>query len=398
MATYTYIAKDKRGNQCAGTYADVRSVAMLRKELGKIGYTLVKACKQKAQRHRRQRIADRDIIGFTFQFGEMYSAGLSVLECLETLEEQTKHHGLKVVVTDIRDSVAKGSSLRNAFAKHEAVFSSFLVGMIEAGETGAKLGESLELSAQYLEKRLEMRNRVCAAFIYPTIVAVVALLVIGSLLAFVVPMFAQLYARLHVQLPVPTQVLIFMSQGIRRWWFVLLLLTGVLALGGQQLLKKPRIQIWVDRLKLTVPVFGKLHQFMMVSRFIRTLSMLLSVGVPLIRAFEVAREVVHNRYWVQITNDIRDSIRSGNPVAKALREHPIFPAVVVRMADSGEQAGVLPSMLNKAAGFLDKDIDRMVNSLLTKLEPALTLVLGGVIGLLLMGVYLPMLDYMNHLK
>lgn len=398
MATYTYIAKDRQGNRCSGTYHDVRSVAVLRQELGKIGYTVLKAYRNKAKSHRRGRIADKDVIGFIYQFGEMYSAGLSVLLCLETLEEQTENHGLKTVVTDICDQVAKGASLRNAFARHEALFTSFLVGMIDAGETGAKLGESLELSGQYLEKRLEMRSRVRAAFLYPSIVAGVAFLVIGSLLAFVVPMFEQLYTRLHVQLPVPTQILIVLSQGIRYGWFAWLLLAGLLVLGCQHLIKKPRIRMAVDQLKLTIPVFGKLQQLMLVSRFTRTLAMLLSVGVPLIRAFEVARDVVDNLYWIKVTDEIRDSIRSGNPVAKALREHPVFPAVVVRMADSGEQAGVLPSMLNKAATFLDKDVDRLVNALLTKLEPALTLLLGGVIGLMLMGVYLPMLDYMNHLK
>ncbi len=398
MATYTYIAKDRQGNRCSGTYHDVRSVGALRQELGKIGYTVLKAYRNKAKRHRHRRVAAKDVIGFIYQFGEMYSAGLSVLLCLETLEEQTENHGLRIVVADIRDQVAKGSSLRNAFARHENLFTSFLVGMIDAGETGAKLGESLELSGQYLEKRLEMRSRVRAAFVYPTIVAVVACLVIGSLLAFVVPMFAQLYTRLHVQLPVPTQILIVLSRGIRDGWFAVLLLAGFLALGCRHLFKKPGIRLVVDRLKLTIPIFGKLQKLMLVSRFVRTLAMLLSVGVPLIRAFEVARDVVDNLYWIKVTDEVRDSIRSGNPVAKALREHPVFPAVVVRLADSGEQAGVLPSMLNKAAQFLDKDIDRLVNALLTKLEPALTLLLGGVIGLMLMGVYLPMLDYMNHLK
>jgi type IV pilus assembly protein PilC len=398
MATYTYIAKDRRGNRCSGTYHDVDSVAVLRRELEKLGYTVVKATKSKLRRHQRQRISDRDVIGFIFQFGEMYSAGLSVLQCLETLEEQVEHHGLRGIITDIREQVAKGASLRNAFARHERVFSTFMISMLDAGETGAKLGESLELSAQYLEKRLEMRSRVRSAFLYPTIVAVVAVLVIGSLLAFVVPMFEQLYGKLQVQLPLPTQILIMLSAGLRRGWYLALLVGGLLAVGCWRLLQRPDIQSRIDRLKLTIPVFGHLHQLMMVSRFLRTLAMLLSVGVPLIRAFEVARDVVPNRYWIEITDAIRDAIRSGNSVAKALREHAVFPAVVVRMADSGEQAGVLPSMLNKAAVFLDKDIDRLVNSLLTKLEPGLTLLLGGVIGLILMGVYLPMLDYMSHLK
>lgn len=398
MAAYTYIARDEHGNKFSGTYQNVRNVAMLREELAKIGYRLVKAHRAKRKRLHHGRIPETDVVSLTFQFAGMFSAGLSVLQCLETLEEQTKNLSLKTVVADIRERVETGSSLKKAFAKHEDVFGRFFVGMVEAGETGAKLGESLELSARYLEKRLELRSKVRAAFLYPAIVAGVSLLVVGGLLTFVVPMFEKLYLRLHVTLPAPTQFLIYLSQTIREGWYLVLPILLLLVFGGKRLLTHPRARKVIDYLKLNIPIFGRLTRLVMVSRFIRTFATLTGVGVPMIEAIDVSRVVANNVYWTRITEQIKDSVRAGNPIAQALQQDPIFPSVVVRMADSGEQAGILSVMLNKAAEFLDKDIERTVNGLLTKLEPLLTLLLGGVIGLMLMGVYLPMIDYMNQMK
>jgi type IV pilus assembly protein PilC len=215
---------------------------------------------------------------------------------------------------------------------------------------------------------------------------------------FVVPVFAKLYGRMHVPLPAPTQFLITLSQLIRVGWLPGLLALGAATLWGRRLRLHRRVKRWIDYAKLYVPVFGPLNQLVMVSRFIRTFATLSAVGVPLIEAIEVAQVVANNGYWTQIAAQIKESVRAGNPMAYAMEAHEIFPAVVVRMADSGEQAGVLPVMLNKGADFLDKEIDRTVNALLTKLEPTLTVLLGVIIGVMLMSVYLPMFDYMNHMQ
>lgn len=398
MAIYTYTAQDEQGNKFSGTYQNVRSTAVLRAELAGIGCRLLHARRTRSGRGPRHRIHDKEVVGLVFQFAGMYNAGLSILHCLETLENQTKNASLRAVMADVRTRVETGSSLKAAFMEHKAVFGHFFIAMVEAGETGGKLGESLELSARYLENRAELRARVRAAFVYPLIVTCVALMVIGGLLLFVVPVFAKLYGRLNVPLPLPTQCLITLSGFIRVGWLPALVLGGGLYLWGRRLWGHPRVKRWLDRVKLRLPIFGALNQLVMVSRFIRTFATLSSVGVPLIEAIEVAQVVANNYYWTQITSKIKESVRVGNPMAQAMEAHEIFPAVIVRMADSGEQAGVLPAMLNKGADFLDKEIDRTVNSLLTKLEPVLTVILGGIIGLLLMSVYLPMFDYMNQMQ
>jgi len=402
MAVYSYIAKDVKGNRLAGTYRDIETVSALRDELAKIGYTLQKACKTKEKAHAdkpgRGRVRQRDLVAFAYQFAGMYSAGLSVLQCLQTLEDQAESGTFKAILSDIRQSVEIGSSLKKAFGRHEQVFSHFFVGMIEAGETGGKLALSLEMSAVYLEKRFELQQKIKSAFLYPMVVGVVCLIVVTAMLLFVVPMFEKLYARLHVQLPGPTQFLIFLSGLLRGGWIVIAVVVAGLVFGIRKLLRNPAVRAWVDDFKLWMPVFGKLNRMSVAARFTRTLSTLVSVGVPLIDALDVAQTVAHNASMSRIAKELQESVRTGHPIAHSMKAHGLFPPMIVQMVDSGEQAGILATMLAKGSDFLDRDIDRLVASLLVKLEPALTLVMGLIIGLILMGVYLPMFDYMSHLR
>jgi len=400
MSVYSYIAKDAQGNQFAGTYCDVETVSALREELSKIGYTLVQAKKAGGASAPGwfRRIPEKDVVAFAYQLAGMYSAGLTVLQCLRNIEDQTTRPALRAVVSDIRQGIETGSSLKKAFDRHAEVFSHFFVGMVGAGEAGGKLAESLDRVAEYLEKRQELRQKIKSAFTYPAIVGVGCAIVVTCMLIFVVPMFSRLYARLHVDLPGPTQFLILVSRALRGWWLPIAVAVFGLVVGLRRLLRTPSARDWVDDARLRMPVLGRVHRLIVVSRFTRTFAALVSVGVPLIEAIEVAQAVVHNSRMSRIARDLQESIRAGRPVAGSLKEHDLFPPVVVQMADSGEQAGMLAEMLTKAADFLDRDINRRVAKLVVKVEPALTLVMGVLIGLILLGVYLPMFDYMGHLK
>ncbi|UCG60174.1 MAG: type II secretion system F family protein [Phycisphaerales bacterium] len=398
MATYEYEAKDGVGNEFSGTYSDIENVAALRAELNKVGYSLVKASRTGVRKERLKRIRRSDVVAFAYRFAGMYAAGLSVIRCLETLEEQAHNKAFGAVITDVRRSVETGSSLRNAFAKHSNIFSEFFLGMVEAGETGGKLATALEMSAEYLEKQAELRHKVTSAFVYPAVVGAVCLLVVGGLLIFIVPVFSKLYVRLHVSLPAFTQALVSLSAVLKYWWWAILITVGAGVTVLRRLLEKPEVRARWDVLKLNMPVFGRLNRMVVVSHFTRTFAMLISVGVSLVRSLEVASAVAHNHRVSEITESLQQSIKAGNPVAKSMQAHDIFPAVIVQLATSGEEAGVLPEMLNKGADFLDRDIDRAVSALLVKLEPALTLLLGAVIGLVVMGIYMPIFDYMSHLS
>lgn len=398
MAAYKYTARDTTGNELSGVYTHVGSVKALREDLLKLGYVLVRARRERKPVTSAPRIRQRDVAAFVYKFAGMYGAGLPVLRCLETLEEQTTHDALRTIIADVRRRVETGSNLKCAFAPHRKVFSDFFLGMIEAGESAGRLSDALELSARYLEKRLALRQKTRAAFVYPAVVGVVCLFVVSCLLIFVVPMFSQLYARLHVDMPGPTRALLTLSAVLRRGWWGFLVLGAGLGLAARQLSTHSGAKARWDRLRLKMPLLGPLSCLVSVSHFVRTLGMLISVGVSVMEALEVAGEVAHNQEISRVTADLQKATRAGRPIAESLAAHPIFPPMVVQLVTSGEEAGVLPEMLEKAADLLDKDIDRATTSLLVKLEPALTVIMGLVIGLILMGVYLPMFDYMACLQ
>jgi len=398
MAVYEYTAKDAAGNEFSSVYTNVESIGALRDELVKLGYVLVHARPQRASRQRRSRIRQRDVASFAYKFAGMYSAGLSITNCLEILEQQTDNPVFQAILLDIRRRVESGASLKGAFDEHREVFSDFLLGMIDAGESSGKLSQSLDASARYLEKRLELHQKTMAAFVYPIAVGVVCTIVVLSLLVFVVPMFSQLYARLHVELPGPTRALVILSGGLRAWWWLLVPAVVGLVFAARRIVKDPRIRIRWDQWKMRMPLIGPLNRLILASQFIRTFGMLLSVGVPIIEALDSAGRVVRNEEMSRITADLQQAVRTGHPAARAFAAHKVFPPMVAQLVAAGEEAGILPEMLAKAADLLDKDTDRLAASLLVKLEPALTIIMGLVIGLILMGVYLPMFDYMACLK
>ena len=397
MAVYEYTAKDENGNIFSGVCENIKSVALLRNDLAKMGDTLIKA-KRKNHFRFNSGISQNEIVTFTFKLAGMCSAGLSITRCLETLCEQTENAQFKTVLEDIKKSIAAGSSLKDAFAKHNDIFSDFFIGMVEAGETGGKLSEMLETSAVYLEKRADFKRKVKAAFAYPVIVCIMCFLVITSLVIFVVPVFSKIYKRMHVPLPAPTQALIGISIVIRQWWWLILIALVLLFVTFKFLKRLPAFKIKYDAFKLNMPLLAKFNRMIVTSQFIRTFAILTAAGVSLVKAFDVANNVVSNTKVSEITRQLEKSVQSGNTVADSFKVFDLFPPVIVQLAQSGEEAGQLSQMLNKGADFLDKDIDRIIKALLVRIEPILTTVMGIIIGFILISVYLPMFDYMTHLK
>ena len=399
MAVYEYTARDASGNEFASVYTNVESVRALRQELVKLGYELVGARRQRESQRSHRRVRQREVASFAYKFGGMYSAGLSITSCLEILEQQADNTAFQAVLADVRRRVESGSSLKAAFEEHRNVFSDFFLGMIDAGESAGKLSQSLEASARYLEKRLELHQKTRAAFVYPAVVGLVCSLVVICLLIFVVPIFSQMYRRLHVDLPGPTQMLVSLSGVLRAWWWLLASAMAGLAFGACRLLKKPAVRICWDRLKMRMPSDRPAEppgSGIAVHPDVRHADF--SGGSRSSTPWMPRAKWPTTRRCSRITTDLQQAIRTGHPVAASLRAHAIFPPMVIQLVASGEEAGILPDMLAKAADLLDKDADRLATSLLVKLEPALTVLMGIVIGLILIGVYLPMFDYMACLK
>jgi type IV pilus assembly protein PilC len=398
MAVYTFKAKGENGDILTGTYDEIENVAVLREELAKMGYALVKARKWKNPAGSRKRIKQADVVTFIYKFSEMYSAGLSITRCLEVLEEQCRNPAFGHIIADIKQNIANGSSLEKAFGKYSNVFSDFFAGMVEAGESGGKLSEALKMSADYLEKRMDIRRKIISAFTYPVMVIVVCCVVVSCLIAFVVPIFSKLYRRLHVDLPAPTQVLVSLSIIMRDYWWAIPFVLAAAAVLLYRLFKNPFVKAKWDVLKLRLPVFGNLNRMVVVSHFTRTFGMMTSVGISPIKALDLASQVAHNHKMATIAKDLQGAIETGSSIGESLKSYDIFPSMITQLALSGEEVGEVAQMLNKGADFLDKDIDRTMNALVVKLEPLLTIIMGVIVGFILMAVYLPMFDYMRYLK
>jgi type IV pilus assembly protein PilC len=229
-------------------------------------------------------------------------------------------------------------------------------------------------------------------------VGIMCFSVITTLVIFVVPVFSKIYKRMHVPLPGPTQALISLSDLVRDWWWLILPLSVVMVFLFRWFRRKPGVRVKWDTFKLNMPILAKFNRMVISSQFIRTFAMLIAAGVSLVKALEVANVVVNNARISEITNQLQKSIRMGNTVAVSLKDFDIFPPIIIQLAASGEEAGKLSEMLNKGADFLDKDIDRTIKKMLVRIEPVLTTVMGLIIGFILISVYLPMFDYMTHLK
>jgi type IV pilus assembly protein PilC len=398
MAAYEYTARDETGHIFKGIYEEANNISVLRSEFAKIGYHLLKAKKTKTFNSKRLNVKKTDIIPFTFKLAGMCSAGLSIVQSLETLEKQTENPSLQFIINDVKKNISTGSSLADSFRKYRNIFSDFFIGMVEAGESSGKLPESLEISAQYLEKQNDLRNRLKNAFTYPLIVGFMCIAIITALVIFVVPVFSKIYRQLGVALPGPTQTLIILSVIFRQYWPYLIILFCLSLYSFQYLRKNKYVKTKWDNFKFTMPLLGKLNKMAATANYVRSFSMLTATGVPIIRALQVSGLVANNEKMEAISQDIQKSIQAGHSLADSMRQHNIFPPIIVQLAGTGEQSGQLTQMLNQGVAFLEKDIDRSINSLLVKLEPLLTLIMGSVIGLILMAVYLPMFDYMSHLK
>jgi type IV pilus assembly protein PilC len=396
MPAYQYKARDRNSRVFCGTYDNADSVAALRNELARVGLTLLKARRKSGSRARQQKIKQTDVVTFLYQLAGMCSAGLPIVRCFEALEGQVENDTLKAVVADVRQKTETGMPLQKAFEPHKEIFSEFFVGMLEAAEAGGKLAGSLEMAAEYLEKQAGIRQKVKNAFAYPVVVCVVTALAMAGLLTFVVPVFEKLYRQANLSLPLPTKVLIVLSGMLGHFWWTLPLLAAAGYYGLRHLMANPQFRLKWDMYKLDMPVMGKLYRMILVSRFVRTFGMLGSTGVPLVKALAVASEVAHNARVADIAKDIQDSVKAGCPVSSAMRKYDIFPPTIVELAASGEEAGSLTDMLGRGVDFLDREIDHRIQSLLIKLEPALTVMMGSVVGFVLLGIYLPLFDYLSQ--
>lgn len=335
------------------------------------------------------KITAKDVVIFTRQFSTMIDAGLPLVQGLTILAEQTENKTFQNVLKRVTKDVEGGSSLAEALKKHPKVFDALYVNLVAAGEIGGILDTILQRLAAYIEKAEKLKTRIKGAMTYPIIVVAIAVLVIAVILIFVIPVFQEMFSSFGKALPVPTQLVVNMSDFLKGniHYVIGALIVFVFAFKKYRNTKKGRKQ--TDALALKLPVFGNLLKKTAVARFTRTLGTMISSGVPILDALEIVAKTSGNVILEEIIYEVRSSIAEGQTIAEPLSEADIFPRMVVQMISVGEATGALDTMLNKIADFYDDEVDAAVEALTSMLEPLLMVFLGGAIGGLVIAMYLP---------
>lgn len=331
----------------------------------------------------------RDIVIFTRQFATMIDAGLPIMQCLQILGAQTESKPFAKVINAVKDDIEAGNMLADAARKHPKIFTELYSSMLQAGEVAGILDTILARLAAYLEKSAKLKAKIKGAMIYPACIVGAAVLVTTILLIWVIPVFAEVFSSFGKALPAPTQFVINLSNFVQKNILYLAMVPIGAAIGIKYTYATDRGQMAIDRFLLRVPVFGPLIRKASVARFSRTLSTLVSSGVPILDALTITARTAGNKVIEKAVVDARQSISTGRTIAEPLIESKVFPPMVCQMISVGETTGALDAMLNKIADFYDDEVDNMVANLMSLMEPMVILFLGVVIGGLVVSMYLP---------
>lgn len=403
MPQYHYSAMTADGRRVDGECEaadDAGAMQVLReRRLAPLALSAAKVASERQTAARPTAIRRRDIVHLTGQLAALLKASLPLSRALKNLEEQSSHAGLQQMLADIHDHVSQGSTFAAALGRYPKQFSPLFISMVEAGELSGALVSSLERLADMMETDQALRARLQGALTYPCIMVAVLVTSIGILMTFVLPKFAAILSDLGGALPLPTRVLMGISQFCASWWWLVLLLTAALAFGLWRYVQSTTGRVRFDALKLRLPVFGQLVQEITLARFSLTLGSLLRNGVPVLSALGSARNIVGNVIVAELVGGIAGEMRDGLSFSEALKtRRSFFPPLVAGMVGTGEQAGNLPDMLEKVGDYYAKEADARIRFLTTLMEPAIILVMGVVIGFVIMAILVPIFSIQSMIK
>ena len=404
--TYTYKVKDKGGKVLQGEL-EADSVTLVANRLRQMGYVPLAIDKSTANAGLKKelkipgfgsKVKMKDISIFSRQFATMINSGLTLIRALAILAEQTDNKALAKILVEVRQDVERGASLSQALARHPKAFNRLYVAMVKAGETGGVLDSVLLQLATTIEKQVELKRKVKSAMTYPVAVLCLVMIILTAMLVFVVPTFKNLYKQLGGTLPLPTKLLLEVST-LAKTLFPFIIVGQVLLVWGlKRYIATEKGRAVVDQLKLRVPIFGKLVHKTALTRFARTLASLLRAGVPILESLEITTGTVGNHVFAVAIKDVQEAVKQGESIAKQMGEHSIFPPMVVQMVAVGEETGAVDTMLDKIADFYDQEIEALVASLTSLLEPLLIVFLGGTVGGMVISLYMPMFNIIKLIK
>jgi type IV pilus assembly protein PilC len=404
MPTFAYSGRTRGGENVTGErVADTAdaAVAALRREqvlVTRIAPTKEKAAGAAAKKGKLgKKVNPKNLAVFTRQFSVMIDAGLPLVQCLEILGGQEEDKNFAETILATRSDVESGASLADAMKKHPKAFDPLFTNMIAAGEAGGILDTILKRLATYIEKAVKLKAQVKSAMIYPIAVIVIAVLVVGVILWKVIPTFAALFAGLGAQLPLPTRIVIALSDFLVNFMPFIIVGIGAVGYGFKSYYGTVGGKYQIDGITLKLPVLGMLMRKIAVARFCRTLSTLLSSGVPILDGLEITARTAGNAVVEEAILKTRKSIERGETISAPLRETGVFPPMVTQMIAVGETTGALDTMLAKIADFYEEEVDTAVAGLLTLLEPIMIAFLGGIVGGIVIAMYLPIFDLISQL-
>lgn len=391
MPTYIYVARDAAtGKEIRGTLdasnEQTAIAALLNRNL------LVLSIQEKVGKKGKTiggKVALQDLVIFTRQLATMIDAGLSIVQSLQALAEQTTNKAMRDIIKDVTARVESGDSFSEALSKHPKAFNRLYVAMVGAGERGGLLAEILSRLATYLENTARLRKKVKSAMMYPTVVTIVAIGITIFLLVKVVPVFGEIYAGFGAKLPAPTQFLIDLSNLLQRWILVLFIVVGGAVWGWLYYIRtKPGREFW-DRIRIKLPIFGQIGHKICLARFTRTLASLIRSGVPILEVLSIVSATVGHVGMEKAIIAAASDIEKGESMSNAFAKSPLFPSMIIRMMTVGEQTGKVDSMLERIADFLDDEIETTLSGLTSLIEPLLIVFLGITVGGIAICMFLP---------
>jgi type IV pilus assembly protein PilC len=331
----------------------------------------------------------KDLVVFTRQFATMIDAGLPLVQCLDILSSQQDNPTFKEVLLKVKEDVESGSTFAEALAKHPKAFNELYVNLVAAGEVGGILDTILSRLATYIEKAQKLRKQVKSAMTYPATIVGIALVVIAVILIFVIPAFEKMFVDFGSALPLPTQIVINLSNFIQDYFLLIIAAIFILIFAFKKIYNSQKGRELFDNWALKLPIFGILIRKVAVAKFARTMSTMISSGVPILDGLDIVRKTAGNKTVEKAIANVRQSISEGRTIAEPLKASGVFPPMVCQMIEVGEQAGALDTMLSKIADFYDEEVDESVNALTSMMEPLLMLFLGVTVGGLVIAMYLP---------
>jgi type IV pilus assembly protein PilC len=399
--TFEYAVRDRNGKLVKGTL-DADNQSQVVQKLRTMGFAPVSISETNAGMKKEitipgfsNRVKLKDLAIMARQFATMISSGLSLLRALTILAEQTENKELGRVLGLARSDVEAGQALSSALAKFPRVFPPLMVNMVRAGEVGGFLDQVLLQVADNFEAEVKLKGKIKSAMTYPVVVFCIAIVALIGMLLFIVPIFAGLFTSLDAKMPAPTQFLVNLSHAMK-----FLLPIGIVVIvggvvGWGRIKHEDRVRAIVDPLKLKLPVFGSLAQKIALSRFTRNLGTMLKSGVPILQSLDIVGDTAGNIVIRNAARDVRDSVRNGESLAGPLEQHHIFPAMVVQMMQVGEETGALDTMLYKISDFYDQEVEATTEALTSLIEPLMIVFIGGVVGAMIVALYLPIFSVMS---